>query len=70
MSYKRFLFLGRCLIFDDRETRVERRKIDKLAAIRTTFDFFLKNINKNYNLSEYTTIDEILPIEEMFRGRC
>jgi len=67
MSYKRFLFLCRCLRFDDRETRAERRAIDKLAPIRTTFDLFLKNINQNYNLSEYTTIDEML---HPFRGRC
>ncbi|XP_022183154.1 piggyBac transposable element-derived protein 4-like [Myzus persicae] len=67
MSYKRFLFLCRCLRFDDRETRAERRVIDKLAPIRTTFDLFLKNINQNYNLSEYTTIDEML---HPFRGRC
>jgi len=67
MSYKRFLFLGRCLRFDDYKTRVERRKIDKLAAIRTMLDLFLKNIDKNYNLSEYTTIDEML---HPFRGRC
>lgn len=67
MSYKRFLFLSRCLRFDDLETRVERRKIDKMAPIRTIFELFLKNINQNYNLSEYTTIDEIL---HPFRGRC
>ncbi|XP_022160174.1 piggyBac transposable element-derived protein 4-like [Myzus persicae] len=65
--YKRFLFLCRCLRFDDRETRAERRVIDELAPIRTTFDLFLKNINQNYNLSEYTTIDEML---HPFRGRC
>jgi hypothetical protein len=56
MSYKRFLFLCRCLRFDDRETRAERRAIDKLSPIRTTFDLFLKNINQNYNLNEYTAL--------------
>lgn len=35
MSYKRFLFLGSCLRFDNHETRVERRKIDKLSTLST-----------------------------------
>jgi len=41
--------------------------MDKLSLIRTTFDIFLKNINRNYNLSEYTIIDDIL---HPLRGWC
>lgn len=37
MSYKRFLFLIRCLRFDDRNTREEKKKIDKLAAVRDIY---------------------------------
>lgn len=67
MSYKRFLFITRCLRFDDKNTRVERRKIDKLAAIRSFFETFVNNCKSAFNLSEYTTIDEML---HPFRGRC
>lgn len=67
MSYKRFLFLTRCLRFDDRTTRISRRKEDKLAALRTIFDCFLRNCNNCYSMSEFATIDEML---HPFRGRC
>jgi len=67
MSYKRFLFITRCLRFDDKTTRVERRKVDKLAAIRDFFQAFVNNCKSSFNLGEYTTIDEML---HPFRGRC
>ena len=67
MSYKRFLFIARCLRFDDKTTRIERRKVDKLAAIRDFFDAFVNNCKTSFNLSDYTTIDEML---HPFRGRC
>ncbi|XP_077301051.1 piggyBac transposable element-derived protein 4 [Arctopsyche grandis] len=67
MSYKRFLFITRCLRFDDKNTRVERRKVDKLAAIRELFQAFVNNCKSSFNLSGYTTIDEML---HPFRGRC
>lgn len=67
MSYKRFLFITRCLRFDDKTTRPQRQKVDKLAAVRDFFDGFVTNCQKNFNLSEYTTIDEML---HPFRGRC
>lgn len=67
MSYKRFLFITRCLRFDDKKTRNERRKTDKLAAIRDFFGAFVDNCKSSFNLSEYTTIDEML---HPFRGRC
>lgn len=66
-SYKRFLFLLRALRFDDITTRKEREKFDKLAAIRTIFEDFVKNCMENYSLGEFITIDEML---HPFRGRC
>jgi len=47
--------------------RPQRQKVDKLAAVRDFFDGFVTNCQKNFNLSEYTTIDEML---HPFRGRC
>lgn len=67
MSYKRFLFLMRSLRFDDTETRSERRKTDKLAAIRHIFESFTNNLKRAYNPTEFVTIDEMLV---GFRGRC
>lgn len=67
MSLQRFRFLLRCLRFDDKNTREERRKTDKLAPIRSLFDMFVENCQNGYHLSEYVTIDEMLP---GFRGRC
>ncbi|KAF2889468.1 hypothetical protein ILUMI_16705, partial [Ignelater luminosus] len=67
MSYKRFLFLLRCLCFDNKFTRIERRKQDTLAAIRSIFDSFVKNCKLSYSLGEFVTIDEKL---QAFRGRC
>lgn len=67
MSYKRFLFLLRCLRFDEKQTRVERRKYDKLAAIRSILDLFIINCKSAYSLGEFITIDEKL---QAFRGRC
>jgi len=67
MSYKRFLFITRCLRFDDRSTRADRRKFDKLSAIRSFLDSFVNNSRASYNMSEFATIDEML---HPFRGRC
>jgi len=67
MSYKRFLFITRCLRFDDRSTRADRRKFDKLSAIRSFLDSFVNNSRASYNMSEFTTIDEML---HPFHGRC
>lgn len=67
MSYKRFLFLLRCLRFDDKSTRNERKQTDKLAPIRSMLDSFVKNCKNSYSMSEYVTIDEML---HPFRGRC
>lgn len=67
MSHKRFLFLLRCLRFDDVNSREDRRKDDKLAAISEIFQMFNENCKKFYSVGEYVTIDEKL---ESFRGRC
>ncbi|XP_067121737.1 piggyBac transposable element-derived protein 4-like [Centruroides vittatus] len=67
MSERRFRFLLANLRFDDKQTRGERLKFDKLAAVRTFLDVFTNNCIKNYNVSEYCTVDEKL---EGFRGRC
>lgn len=67
MSYKRFLFLLRCLRFDDIGTRIIRAETDKLAPIREYFEDFVSNCQKYYTVGEFITIDEKL---EAFRGRC
>ncbi|XP_055936617.1 piggyBac transposable element-derived protein 4-like [Argiope bruennichi] len=67
MSYKRFLFLMRCVRFDDIRDRSSRREVDKLAPIRNIFEMFVANCQKVQTLGEYVTIDEKL---EPFRGRC
>ncbi|GBP04942.1 hypothetical protein EVAR_21159_1 [Eumeta japonica] len=46
MRYQRFLFLLRCLRFDDRTTRAERLQIDNLAAIREICDKLLVKYQK------------------------
>ncbi|KAJ8960455.1 hypothetical protein NQ318_013739 [Aromia moschata] len=67
MSLKRFQLLSRCLRFDDKDFREERRKTDQLAPIRELFDIFVDNCRNGYSLSEYVTVGEKL---EGFKGRC
>ncbi|XP_025419212.1 uncharacterized protein LOC112689628 [Sipha flava] len=67
MSYNRFFFLLQALQFDDLDTRNERQKSDKLAAVREMYTTFNENCMKNYSSSEFVTIDEML---YAFRGRC
>lgn len=67
MSLARFRFLLRCLRFDDRSTRTERRSYDKLAPIREIFDKFNEVCGSVHYLGENVTIDEKL---EAFRVRC
>lgn len=52
------------LQFDDKDSRTERKKTDKLAII---FDRFSINCQNNYYLGEHITIDKLLI---PFRGRC
>lgn len=67
MSMNRFKFLLKYIRFDDKDTRAERLKTDKLSPIRELFEIFNENCKKSYCPSEYLTIDEKL---EAFRGRC
>lgn len=67
MSQQRFKFLLRCIRFDDKTTRSERQKYDKLAAIRNIFDIFVSGCQKGYHFSDFVTIDEMLV---GFRGKC
>lgn len=63
----RFRFLLQSLRFDDINSRVERVKLDKLAAIREVYSELNDNFQSSYSLSEFVTIDEML---HPFRGRC
>ncbi|UYV73811.1 K02A2.6-like [Cordylochernes scorpioides] len=67
MSENRFRFLLRVIRFDDKATRNERLRQDKLAAVRLILDTFVKNCQKHYSPSEYITVDEKL---DAFRGKC
>ncbi|XP_063227959.1 piggyBac transposable element-derived protein 4-like [Bacillus rossius redtenbacheri] len=67
MSLKRFRFLMRCIRFDNKETRNERKELDRIAPIRECFETFVANCQKSYSLGENVTLDEKL---EAFRGRC
>ncbi|XP_050295783.1 uncharacterized protein LOC126735740 [Anthonomus grandis grandis] len=67
MSLARFSFLLSCLRFDNVETRKERVKTDKLAAMSELFDEFVARSKSCYSLGIYLTVDEMLV---PFRGRC
>ena len=67
MSLHRFRFLLCCIRFDDKATRASRKLLVKLAPIRDLFETFVQNCLRNYSLSEFVTIDEMLVA---FRGRC
>lgn len=67
MSLDRFRFLLCCLRFDDKTTREERKRVDKLAPVRQIFEMFVENCKKSYTPSEFVTIDEMLVA---FRGHC
>lgn len=66
MTSRRFLFILRCLRFDDASSRETRLQLDKLAPVREFCDLMGENFKKHYTVSEYVTIDEQLPA---FRGR-
>nr|XP_022900749.1 piggyBac transposable element-derived protein 4-like [Onthophagus taurus] len=67
MGKNSFLFLLAVIRFDDKSTRNQRKKIDKLAAIRWVIDKFIENCKNNYSVGNFLTIDEMLI---PFRGRC
>lgn len=67
MGIIRFRFLLASIRLDNVHTREERRKVDKLAAVRLFFDAFVNNCKSSYVIGEYATLDEML---WAFRGRC
>lgn len=67
MSSRRFYTLLEALRFDNLNDRNQRKTTDNLAPIREVFDEFVTKCLNNYQVGEYTTIDEMLPA---FRGRC
>ena len=60
MSGSRFTFLLSHLRFDDPETRPQRWKSDRFAAIRELFEMFNENLSKFLVPSAYLSIDETL----------
>lgn len=67
MSKDRFLFLIRCLRFDDINDHAQRKELDKLESVRELFTIFVENCQNAYTISEYSTTDEQLVL---FRGKC
>ena len=67
MSERHFCFLIRCLCFDDRETREERKKKDIFAPIRRLWEHVVERCLLNYTPSKNIIVDEQLLA---FRGRC
>ncbi|KAF2886617.1 hypothetical protein ILUMI_19556 [Ignelater luminosus] len=55
----RFSFLLACLKFDDLDTRIERAKTNKLAAISEIFQKFVEKCKACYCPGAYVTVDEI-----------
>ena len=66
MSQKRFTFISYCLRFDDKLSREERKKNDKLAPIREIL-MFVHACHSNYTPGFDCIVDESLL---SFRGRC
>ena len=63
----RFENIRRHLLFDDKRTRTERLKQDKLAAFNYIWGLFIQNCKTQFSLAAYITVDEqLVP----FRGRC
>ena len=63
----RFENIRRHLRFDDKRTRAERLKQDKLAAFNYIWDLFIQNCKTQFSFGAYTTVDEqLVP----FRGQC
>jgi hypothetical protein len=67
MPRNRFCELMSILRFDDKITREERRKNDKLAAFREIWEMFVGKCKAHYIPNEHVTVDEQLVT---FRGRC
>jgi hypothetical protein len=67
MTLNRFKSIMRYLRFDNKSTRAERVKSDKLAPIRDIWEMFIAQLRKHYIPGPDLTVDEqLIP----FRGRC
>lgn len=60
MSKDRFKILLRALRFDEKRTRAERLKEDKITHIRILLTRFKNNSKSSYELSRTVTVDEML----------
>lgn len=58
MSLSRFEQLLRFIQFDNKSTRSERRKTDKLCPICDVWEKVTANVKKYYDPSENLTVDE------------
>jgi hypothetical protein len=69
MSRVRFQAILRCLRFDDRATRDQRKEQtgNKAEAIQEVFDLFAAQCKKSFIPSSFITVDEHLCL---YRGRC
>ena len=57
----------RCIRFDNKSTREERKKLDKLAPIKEIFEIFAQNCKNVYSTSKCAAVYEKLKV---FRGKC
>lgn len=67
MSCERFLFLLDSLRFDNKETRPDRKNVERFPPIHDIWDELINICRSSYTLFSYTTLDEQLLV---FRGRC
>ena len=67
MPLRRFKVFMECARFDDKTTREDWQKSDKLAPIRQVFDKLVEKCVSSYNSSPFVCVDETLV---SFRGRC
>lgn len=67
MRLKRFQEVTRFIRFDNKDTRAERRNLDKLAAFRDIWEMFVARLSSIYNSGFDMTVDEQLVA---FRGKC
>ena len=60
MSLNRFTFISRFITFDDKNTRPERWRHDKILCMRSFFEIFSRNIATARYPSSYLAVDETL----------
>lgn len=60
MPVNRFIFLLRCMRFDNFRNRQERQQNDRLSAIREVWDMFNDGLRRVYVPNEALTVDEQL----------